>query len=216
MKPRARLSLLVPLLIGANLLLTAFWGCSMIVDGNFIDPADAGYSCTGVHNGAICPGSEHEAERLICLFGECVESRCGDGFVDEEAGEECEANVNICDLRTCRFHCWEDSDCEEAELCMTPTRCEDHQCISIPAPGSRCFTDDLDFGDCGVGDEGGLGCLPIACNTDAECAGEGTCESGACEDSFCVEKVGTGCTLEDMTPGQCAPGFVCVPISEGD
>lgn len=211
MQRRTSSSYLIPALIGANLFLTAFWGCSLIVDGNFIEPVDAGYNCTGIVNGAICPGSEEESSRLICLFGECVESACGDGFVDEEAGEECEEDKDVCDLSTCLFHCWEDADCKQEHPCLPP-ECIQHSCVARPAPGARCSSDGVDFGVCTPSHE----CESMECSSDADCVGDDECTSGLCEDQRCVANFGALCELEDGAPGMCGEGFVCLPSLDAE
>lgn len=207
MPPSVRSSVLISTLIAANLLITAFWGCSLIVDGNFIEPEDAGISCTGIMNGERCPGAELEEARLLCLNGECVESVCGDGFIDEEAGEECEEISDACDSRTCRYRCWEDADCDEPVTCMSVS-CVEHACVaSIAASGTRCATEEIAFGAC----NGRVECKAISCASDVSCEGETSCESGRCVEGLCEPRLGAACTLSDETLGICGSGLKCEP-----
>lgn len=206
MQRRASFHALIPALIAANVLITAFWGCSLIVDGNFIEPGDAGYNCTGITNGELCPGAETEAARLICLYGECVESRCGDGFIDEVIGEECEDRSNSCDEDTCRFVCWVDEDCEEPATCMGVT-CIDHACVASVSPaGTRCYTEEVGFGACSA-----TICGVVSCDDDEECVGETACESGVCEDGLCQPNIGGDCTLDGGGEGVCNAELRCEP-----
>ena len=81
-----------------------------------------------------------ESEGLICLYGECVLSRCGDGFVDE--GEECDDGNSIlrdgCE-NDCTPTCESDEDCDDGNICNGIERCASvskggRLCVSGPAP----------------------------------------------------------------------------------
>lgn len=67
--------------------------CRRIVCGEMgftsvADPTQEGVPCGGA-----------AGVRTLCLGGECVESRCGDGFRDEVLGEDCDGEFNCGDCR---------------------------------------------------------------------------------------------------------------------
>src|SRR5690554_4825939 len=76
--------------------------------------------CADAVDGERCGGSDG----MICLRGECVPSRCGDGFVDE--GEECDDGNSIvrdgCE-NDCTTSCRDDSDCDDGNICNGIERC---------------------------------------------------------------------------------------------
>lgn len=71
---------------------------------NCVDPAecDDGSTCTAdscvgqvcvnaaVIDGTLCDDGDTATPRDLCLLGLCTSSRCGDGFIDEGAGERCD------------------------------------------------------------------------------------------------------------------------------
>src|SRR5205809_789047 len=62
-------------------------------DGGVVD-------CIGKQAGTNC--SPEGSTGSICLNGECVISRCGDGYVDTSIGEDCESGDGC---TVCKFGC---------------------------------------------------------------------------------------------------------------
>jgi cysteine-rich repeat protein len=103
--------------------------------------SDAGPFCETSADGTAC------GDDLVCAGGLCVESVCGDGFVDSRS-EDCEDGNDVafdgCDPGTCRFSCTEDSQCDDGEHCNGSEGCRGNVCVSVapadppcePVPGS--------------------------------------------------------------------------------
>lgn len=66
----------------------------------------------------------------ICLGRLCVDSICGDGFVDPLRGEECDdGNVvegDGCEI-DCTFTCHTDAECDDGNMCT-----EGERCVEVP------------------------------------------------------------------------------------
>jgi hypothetical protein len=75
-------------------------------------------------NGVVC-GSP---PRQICLYGTCVESVCGDGYIDVVGGEECERP----DSRECTVDCGVDGEQECNWLCNWS------ECAGPPPANDNC------------------------------------------------------------------------------
>ena len=78
-------------------------------------------------DGEVCGGEP----RMICLDEECEESVCGDGFVDEGAGEACEPPGYESCSEDCVFLCEGDEDCEDdGNRCNGEEYCnlDEHAC----------------------------------------------------------------------------------------
>ncbi len=107
-------------------------------------------SCAGAADGTPCAGGA----ATLCIAGECVESACGDGFVDTARGEDCDdGNENAfdgCEPGTCRYTCTPDEVCDDGLVCNGAERCVDHRCVAgDPAPdGTACSTEDVPSGVC--------------------------------------------------------------------
>jgi hypothetical protein len=91
-------------------------------------------SCVGVDDGVACEGAQR-----ICLGGVCVESTCGDRFVDVARGEDCDDGnpdaFDGCEPSTCLFTCTAPSQCDDDFVCNGAELCEDHVCApGTPAP----------------------------------------------------------------------------------
>jgi hypothetical protein len=115
---------LVGLFVAANLAVTAFFGCTAIVDGK-IRPG----GCLSYDDGTPC------GIGMICIAGTCVTSVCGDGFVDSLGGEQCEDD-NLdggdgCEA-DCTFTCQSDEDCSDGTMCSGI-----ETCAEVPN-GKRC------------------------------------------------------------------------------
>jgi hypothetical protein len=64
-------------------------------------------------DGRVC----NEVPRRICIENECRESRCGDGFVDIDAGESCEPpGTGPCNAE-CKKSCIDDRGCDDGQPC---------------------------------------------------------------------------------------------------
>ncbi|MBD3669153.1 MAG: DUF4215 domain-containing protein [Gammaproteobacteria bacterium] len=103
---RLRLSHLYALFIVAAL----GGGCSVIVDGTLTGKA---VDCADAADGTECDVG------LICVDGDCVESDCGDGYIDAADGEECDdGNDEPGDGcgESCTFDCVDEEDCDEEDV----------------------------------------------------------------------------------------------------
>ncbi len=90
-------------------------------------PADAGadvgssVDCSSVDDGTPC-GTQRICRRP---FG-CIESRCGDMFVDALAGEQCDDGNDAADdgcNPDCTLTCDVDGDCDDGNVCNGVERC---------------------------------------------------------------------------------------------
>jgi hypothetical protein len=139
-------------------------GCSVLVS-NELDgrpDTDAGVNdhlCVGQENGTNCSTASHPGR--VCVERACLIRECGDGWVDEEAGEECDeghgnnTSGSGCEP-DCTFTCTEDTDCDDGDICNGQEACNTgiHRCFThpgnLPAPGSPCDIPGVDDGDGGV------------------------------------------------------------------
>lgn len=98
-----------------------------------------GNSCDGKDDGDSCG----EMSGYICVNEACRETSCGDGFVDEDADEECDdGNTDRgdgCEPETCTFTCETDSDCDDGNPCNGEESCEvsRHACITGEEPDTE-------------------------------------------------------------------------------
>jgi cysteine-rich repeat protein len=130
----------------------------------------------------------------ICADGDCVDSVCGDEFIDNDKGEECEdGNLNPgdgCEPVTCKFTCLStDSsrDCRSANDCVNDGVCDDsvtHLCV----PGNS-------------KDNG------TPCGTDGFCT-DGKCNQSSCGDGYTDESKNEQC--DDGNP---VSGDGCEPVT---
>ncbi len=139
-----------------------------------------------------------EGPRRICLDGECVESECGDGFVDEGESEQCDDGNDTagdgCE-DDCTWSCDDDEDCDDGHVCTDDT-CDtegSHACtnplsslstLCRPADGN-CDADEYCDGenpDCpedGPSPEGAACNDGDPCTFPDVCSAEGVCEAAA-------------------------------------
>ena len=91
----------------------ALEACTDASDCDDMNACTAGHSCpasgtcvlgTPMSDGAICDADGSAATRDICLSGLCIQSICGDGYVDGSAGEECD-DSNVVDGDGCESDC---------------------------------------------------------------------------------------------------------------
>ncbi len=170
-------------------------------DGAVVDPDASTVDCTKAEDGTTCG----VVEGFVCLSGRCMASGCGDGFVDEERGEQCEPTplmTDGCNPETCRFPCQGASDCDDGQVCNGEERCDDatHLCVA----GSAAKDDTM----CTLS-EGGLGlcqegtCAPTSCGNGALDQGE-DCDPSVAPENGCV-----GCRWECTDDQGCADGDAC-------
>ena len=165
--------------------------------------------------------------RHICKDGECVESVCGDCFLDRGNGEFCDdCNADPGDgCDECRLSCREDEDCADGDACngdeiCNPTTdfCEPGQlredgepcgtdprriCISGICSPSLCGDGFLDTGGGEVCD----GDPPRDCTPT--CGGTGSQACEACDWGPCRGPDESCNGLDDDCDGQCDNGFAC-------
>ena len=160
-----------------------------------------GASCAGAADGTAC-GSE-----LHCVGEACVAKACGDGFLDEAAGELCddgnETAFDGCEPGTCAFTCDSNDDCDDANACTgTDTCTAEHVCSpgTPPAEGSDCTQTGGAAGVCRTG----------AC-VDAGCGNGVTDGAEECDDGNEVDGDGcdVDCTFSCEEDLDCADGDVC-------
>ena len=142
---------------------------------------------------------------LVCLDGDCVASRCGDGFVDpalEECDDENTTSGDGCGP-DCAWDCKDDAMCDDDVTCNGKERClVDHTCaLDDPEPdGTACTSAAVSEGQCRQGN-----CTPVGCG-DKETKGNEQCDDGN-------DVAGDGCeidctfTCEDN--GDCDDGSLC-------
>lgn len=91
--------------------------------------------CAGKARGTPC-GTEGT---LLCLGGFCRTSRCGDGYVNAAAGEQCDdANLlrgDGCEP-SCLYSCEDNSDCDNLKPCDGQELCDlsTHSCVADDEP----------------------------------------------------------------------------------
>lgn len=116
---------------------------------------------TALADGTTCDVDADAATRDLCVDGACGAASCGDGYVDDTTGEECDDANGVrgdgCD--DCRFTCEVDAECDDGQECNGEETCSaEHVCI-----------EGTDLGE------------------DAECAsGTGTCQGGTCLADSCA------------------------------
>ena len=170
-------------------------------------PTDAGVDgsgpnpCAGAADGDACGSG------LICLSSACVASTCGDGYVDEAAGEACEDGNDVafdgCEPESCTFTCTDDTVCDDGEDCTGAERCNElHACeAGTPlAAGAACTRSDDTAGVCRAAQ-----CVDAGCGNSVVDGGE------ECDDGNEVDGDGcdVGCTFSCETDEECNDGTVC-------
>jgi hypothetical protein len=158
-------------------------------DGNVCtaDSCENGFCVNETRSdGTACDAAGDGNEDEICVSGECAESRCGDGYVDSDAGEECDdGNNEIQDgcEPDCTFTCTEDADCDDGNICTADSCTDDNQCENTPQnEGDSCQDGD---GTCQNGS-----CLPTDCTIDADCSDGNPCTTETCNNDMMCESTG--------------------------
>lgn len=147
------------------------------------DDAAAANACAGAQNGKSCGADS------VCIAEACVPSRCGDGFVDSAAGEECEDGNAVsgdgCSL--CRFDCKSPQDCDDKLTCNGAETCAlaTHTCApgTAVANGTACMMANNAAGVCNVGE-----CVQAGCGNKAVDQGEDCDDGNNVETDGCTSK----------------------------
>ncbi len=159
--------------------------------------------CAGKADGTVCSTL---LEGFLCIGGSCVTTRCGDGYVDSTAGEECDdANEVTGDgCSFCKFDCKAHADCDDGSVCSGVEQCDlaKHVCkAGTPAPvGSDCT---LEGGAAGVCN--GAKCARPGCGDGIVAEGE------VCDDGNTVDGDGcdSDCTWSCESDKGCDDGDAC-------
>jgi len=136
------------------------------------DVDSGGASCTGASDGTSC-GTDR-----ICLGESCVESRCGDGFIDPARGETCDDGNDVafdgCEPTSCRATCSESSECDDGVACNGAETCSDSVCaVGVMEPdGTTCSITGGAAGVCRAGS-----CVVAGCG-DGILAADESCDDG--------------------------------------
>ncbi|MEQ9072982.1 MAG: putative metal-binding motif-containing protein [Sandaracinaceae bacterium] len=180
-------------------------GCSVIVDGTLTGKA---VDCADAADGTECDVG------LICVDGDCVESDCGDGYIDAADGEECDdGNDEPGDGcgESCTFDCVADEDCAVEDVCLGEGRCDldSHTCQlgDPPADGTACATAAVPDGVCRTAE-----CVPPGCGNGVVDAGED------CDDMNEVDSDGcrTDCSYTCTDDAMCDDGVMCSGLETCD
>ncbi len=200
---------------------------------------DDGDPCNGEETCNVLTGSCESGERAgdgtlcipsprhICLDGACVESSCGDCFLDRGNGEFCddcnEDPDDGCD--TCRLKCTDDADCQDGDLCNGDEVCDavtgycrtgellqdGTECGE--SPRRICISGLCSESICGDGfldEEGGEACDgDPARSCTSSCGTEGSQRCAACAWAACEPPDETCNGIDDDCDDVCDNGFAC-------
>jgi cysteine-rich repeat protein len=145
--------------------------------------------------------------RMICLGGSCAASVCGDGFVDEGAGEFCDPPGGVC-LEGCTLGCETPADCPgDANACNGDEVCD-------PSRHTCGRTDPLGDGTpCGDGPSRMI-CIGSMCQESI--CGDGFVDPGASPPEECDDANGNGgdgcendCTFSCHADSDCQDPNAC-------
>ncbi|HJL19202.1 MAG TPA: MopE-related protein [Sandaracinaceae bacterium LLY-WYZ-13_1] len=168
------------------------------------DEADAGPAgeCEGASDGRECATDEEDA-RSICLSGACEPSRCGDGFVDEAIGEQCDDANDVDDdgcSVDCAITCVDDEGCDDGLACNGAETCNPDTGSCEPgvpaADGTACG----DGGECVLGSCEDITCGNGVVNTGEDCDDGNDTAGDGCE---------LDCTFSCTLDGDCDDGDAC-------
>jgi hypothetical protein len=148
-------------------------GCSVVVDKELdgkpptteFDAGPVDEFCRGRADGTDCSTSDRPDH--VCVNFQCVERRCGDGWADEERGEECDRGDGNntpgsgCEP-DCTFTCVDDVDCDDDDICTGGFVCTStNRCVSdgelLPPNGTVCTIP-------GSESDGGVGEMGFCCS----------------------------------------------------
>jgi hypothetical protein len=167
-------------------------------DGGVVD-------CIGKQPGTNC--SPEGSTGSICLNGECVVSRCGDGYVDVSIGEDCESGDGC---TVCKFGCKMDVDCSDGDTCNGTEKCDTtkHACAAgtSAADGTMCTLPGGAPGKCSTAT-----CIPVQCGNGMIDAGE-ECDPGTAMAEGCTKDCKWVCKAD----ADCDDGDVCTGVEKCD
>lgn len=175
------------------------------------DPADVSdrdgdvASCSGMADGTVCGDSQ------ICVGEVCLNSRCGDGYLDEAADEVCDDGNEIsgdgCEPSSCAYSCTtEEETCSDGDPCNGTESCDIgmHRCQAgmEPAEETACEQEGGEAGVC----SGGL-CASPGCGNGTVEAGEDCDDMNADQDDGCKSDCSFSCVMDvDCTDGNACNG----------
>ena len=170
------------------------------------DDTSPGGECEGRADGESCGDA---SMRRICLGGVCSASTCGDGYVDMEAGEQCEDGNDQagdgCEPGDCSRSCEGDADCSDGNPCTGEETCSasTFRCaLGAPPTGvTMCTQESGETGVCRGSD-----CVPEGC-------GDGILDAATeeCDDGDDIEGNGCDgdCTFSCTVAADCNDGDMC-------
>lgn len=170
-------------------------------------PEPTGVDCTGKADGEDC------GDGNICLAAVCSPSKCGDGFVNAAAGEQCEdGNDTAGDGCTaCRFDCSTDTDCDDKNDCTTDTCAKTDgkgTCShALATAGAACKQADGADGICKEST-----CVAAGCGNGVKDAGE-ECDDGNTDDN---DGCTAACKLTCKSDADCDDGDKCTGTATCD
>lgn len=161
------------------------------------------FDCSGMADGTAC------GEELLCIGEVCLNTQCGDGYIDEAAGEDCDDENEIsgdgCEPASCVFSCTtEEESCSDGDPCNGTESCSvtSHRCEAgmPPVKETACDLEDMSVGVC----SGGLCAMPGCGNGTRE--GAEICDDGnEDQDDGCK----SDCTFTCEEDIVCSDGNAC-------
>jgi cysteine-rich repeat protein len=190
-------------------------GCSVVIDGRILPEGSGAVDCRQELDGTVC-GETSDGVRRICVDAVCQLSRCGDGFVDVEGGEDCEDGNEVggdgCEPSDCTFTCEVDADCDDGVVCSGTETCDVAANVCVegdPATvnGDACTQDGGEAGVCNAG-----ACVPEGCG-DGVLADPEECDDGNTENGDGCE---SDCTFTCEVDADCDDGDPCTGTESCD
>ena len=135
-------------------------------------------------DGTLC----EDDPRSICLDAACVESECGDGFVDEGGGELCEPSLDPGCRDDCTYECVSSDECLDENMCNGEEWCDLEGPVCSPgenlANGTECAAEPRRICLGGT-------CLASVCGDEfVDTGGSEQCEGS--DELSCITSCGTG------------------------
>ncbi len=174
-----------------------------------VDDSGSVPECTGKADGTVCGAP---TPRSICVAGECLPSRCGDGIVDPTREDCDDKNTDDGDScpGDCKAKCKSNPDCNDSNECSVDTCDLTRHVCNAPAPVSGRPACTLMGG--GVGVCNGTACTPADCGNGVK---EGTEE---CDDKNTNDADGckSDCTFTCEMDADCNDGDACNGVETCD